>query len=156
MTEHFRTAGRLADPERGAPRDACPIERTLAVVGTRASMVLLREAAYGTRRYDDFVRRSGLSEAIVAARLRELTDDGLLERVPYREPGARTRDEYVLTAAGEDLLPILVALYDWGSEHRRRPRGARYTHDGCGAGVHAVLGCEAGHVVPTGEVLASA
>ena len=156
MPTGFRTSGRLADPDRPAPHDACPIERTLAVVGTRTAIVIMREAGYGTLRYDDFVRRTGLSEAMVATRLRELTDEGLLAKVPYQEPGSRARHEYVLTPAGEDLLPALVALVDWGSRHRPRSAGPRYQHEGCGSRVHVVLRCDAGHDLGPGDVVATA
>jgi hypothetical protein len=71
---------------------------------------VLREASFGTRRFDDFARRVGIGEPAVAARLTELTADGLLDRVPYQEPGQRTRYEYQLTKKGRDLLPVITAL----------------------------------------------
>lgn len=152
----FITEGRLSDPERSAPRQWCTIERTLQVVGTRAALVVMREAAYGTARFDDFVRRTGFSEAVVAQRLRELADAGLLEKTPYREPGSRTRHEYRLTDAGDDLLPALVALADWGERHLPRNHGPEYHHVDCGARVHAALLCDAGHPVTADEVVARA
>ncbi len=81
-------------------------------------MLIMREAYYGTTRFDDFARRVGIAESIAAARLRDLVDAGLLDRRPYQEPGQRTRYEYVLTEAGEDLLPVVVALGRWGAKHR--------------------------------------
>jgi DNA-binding HxlR family transcriptional regulator len=150
------TAGRLADPDRTASGDFCPIERTLGVVGTRSAMVLLREAAYGTSRFDDFVRRTGLTEAVTATRLRELVADGLLTREPYREPGQRTRQAYVLTQAGRDLVPALLALAAWGTRHAPRRRSPTWTHDGCGEAVHVALECAAGHRVPDDELVVRA
>lgn len=148
--------GRLADPDRSAAGEACPIERTMAVVGTRSAMVLLREAAYGTARFDDFVRRSGLTEAVVAGRLRELVSEGLLVREPYREPGQRARQAYVLTDAGQELVPTLLALAAWGSRHRPRRGTPTFRHDGCDATVEPRLVCGAGHDVTAAEVVVEA
>lgn len=148
--------GRLANPARAARPDSCPIERTFAVVGTRSAMLLLREAAYGTTRFDDFVRRTGLTETVASSRLRDLVDAGLLTKEPYREPGQRTRHEYLLTAPGADLVPTLVALAAWGAEHLPHQPSASYTHAGCGAPVTTQIECTAGHAVPMDELVASA
>ena len=64
------------------------------MVSTRSAFLILREAFYGTTRFDDFAERVGISEPVAAARLRELVDEGLLEREDYREPGQRTRQRY--------------------------------------------------------------
>src|SRR3954447_14636816 len=95
----LRVAGRLAR-RRGPVGDHCPIDRTLQVVGSRSAFLLLREAFYGATRFDDLVRLTGFTDAVAAKRLKELVDHGLLERRPYREPGQRTRHEYVLTRSG--------------------------------------------------------
>jgi len=105
----------IADPELA--RRGCPIDHALQAVGTRVSFLLLREAFYGTTRFDAFVERVGVTEAVVAAHLKSLTAAGLFERVPYREPGQRTRFEYRLTDAGSDLLPVLLALRQWTLRH---------------------------------------
>ena len=149
-------AGRLARPDRVARPDFCPIERAVKVVGTRSAMLLLREAAYGTTRFDDFVRRAGLTDTVASSRLRELVAAGLLTKEPYREPGQRTRYEYVLTAAGADLVPTLVALAAWGAEHLPHQPSPSYAHAGCGEPVHARIECAAGHVVTTEELVATA
>jgi DNA-binding HxlR family transcriptional regulator len=127
----------------------CSIALALDVVGTRSAMLAMREAHLGTRRFDEFVRRIGLGEPAVAARLKELVAAGLLERVPYREPGQRTRYEYQLTGKGRELLPVLTALRQWGDAWQTGPEGPSLfaTHKGCGADVHAVLRCTAGHDV---------
>ncbi|MEU7172574.1 MULTISPECIES: winged helix-turn-helix transcriptional regulator [Micromonospora] len=132
----------------------CSIARALEVVGNRTTLLLLREASFGTRRFDDFARRVGVSEPVAAARLKQLVADGLLDRRPYREPGQRTRDEYVLTAKGSDLIPVLVALRQWGDAYAADEAGpaVRVAHDECGAPVHARLRCDAGHDVPPGEL----
>src|SRR5581483_4074411 len=74
--------------------DHCPINRAMGLVGSRSAMLIMREAFYGTRRFDDFVQRVGMAPATASTHLRALTEAGLLQRQPYREPGGRTRDEY--------------------------------------------------------------
>src|SRR3954451_2269108 len=92
----------------------CSVARALDALGAKSSVLVLREAFFGTRRFDDFARRVGLGEPATAVRLKELVAAGLLERVPYREPGQRTRYEYQLTRKGEELLPVVTALREWG------------------------------------------
>jgi len=151
----MRLEGRLSDPARGASGDYCPISRAMTVVGTRSAILLLREAAYGTSRFDDFARRTGLTEAVAAARLKELVQHGLLRKEPYQEPGQRTRQAYVLTQTGHDLVPALVALAAWGTEHAPRRGTPRFSHDGCGEPVAAVLQCAGGHVLDDSELVIS-
>lgn len=125
----------------------CPIDRAMQVVGTRSAMLLMREAYYGTTRFDDFAARVGITEAVAAKRLRELVDVGLLTRSPYREPGQRTRHEYVLTESGEDLMPAVFALGQWASKHRPRKGSPRLSHTECGEPVTVELRCAADHPV---------
>jgi DNA-binding HxlR family transcriptional regulator len=136
-----------------APADNCPIARTFEAVGTKSAFVILREAFYGATRYEEFVERTGLSEPAVAARLRELNQEGLLEKFPYREPGQRARRGYRLTEKGGELLPVLVAMMRWG-DRWLFPDGSRVevTHSACGSPVHAVLQCEQGHAVAPDEL----
>src|SRR3954447_4500706 len=130
------------------------IDRALGVIGTRSALLLMREAYYGTRRFDDFAARVGITDAVASSRLRELVDAGLLERRPYREPGRRTRHEYVLTDMGRDLAPAALALMQWGDRHLTGESGPplALTHTECGAPVHVEVRCEHGHPVPLGEV----
>jgi DNA-binding HxlR family transcriptional regulator len=154
MTEGTATlVGLLADRSAWSTDD-CPVAAALGVVGTRSAMLLLREAYYGTTRFDDFAGRVGISEAVAAARLRELTDAGLLRREPYREPGHRTRHEYRLTEMGRDLLPVVLGLFDWGGRYLTatgRPP-LQLTHQDCGAEVHPVVTCTEGHAVALPEI----
>jgi DNA-binding HxlR family transcriptional regulator len=145
--------GRLAERDRWTA-DRCSIDAALSVVSTRSAILILREAFYGTRRFDDFVARVGVAEAVAAARLRELTDAGVLRREPYREPGRRTRHEYQLTAMGRDLFPALLALAQWGDKYQTGPAGPplQWRHRGCGAAVTATVTCAAGHEVPLHEM----
>ena len=145
--------GVLADRDSWRAID-CPAGRALDVIGTRTAMMVMREAFYGARRFDEFTRRLGVTEAIVSTRLRELTDAGLLEKQPYQEPGQRTRYEYRLTQMGVDLMPALLALMQWGSTYLSdRPGGPlAIEHVGCQAPVRVEVRCDAGHEVPIGEM----
>ncbi len=114
--EAARLDGFLANRDAWRPTQ-CSIGKAMDVVGTRSAMLILREAYYGTTRFDHFAERVGITEAVAAARLRELTAEGLFERRPYKEPGQRTRHEYVLTDKGRDLLPAVLALMQWGDRY---------------------------------------
>ena len=131
----------------GLPFDHCSVARTLEVVGERWTLLVLREAFYGVRRFTDFQRNLGAPRNVLTARLQTLVDAGVLRRVPYREDGARERHEYRLTAAGVDLLPTVVALMQWGDRHLCDDAGGPVVvqHRDCGAPVSAVLACAAGH-----------
>ena len=142
-TSTIRLTGPL-DPRGGWTAANCPIARTLELVGTRSALLLLREAFYGTTRFADFAERVGISEPVAAARLRELAEHGLVERVPYREPGQRTRLEYRLTRQGTELFPALVALMQWG-DRWLGPAGVDLRHHDCGQPVQATVTCAAGH-----------
>jgi DNA-binding HxlR family transcriptional regulator len=151
--EHaVRLTGPLS-PRSGWQASGCSMARALDVVSSKTALLILREAFYGTTRFDDFASRVGISEPVAAARLRELVEEGLLEREPYREPGQRTRLAYRLTDKGADLLPVLVALMQWGDKWLQ-PDGPRVAlrHAGCGQIVHAELRCAAGHAVAESEV----
>jgi DNA-binding HxlR family transcriptional regulator len=140
------------DPRGGWEASNCSVDRALGVVGTRSAMLLLREAFYGTSRFDDFAARVGLSDAVTAARLKELTSEGLLVREPYREPGQRTREAYRLTEKGADLLPALTALMTWGDRWLNDGGRVELRHHGCGSRVQARLQCGEGHRVELGEL----
>jgi DNA-binding HxlR family transcriptional regulator len=145
MEPPVRMTGRL-DPRSGWTADRCSVAKSLDVVGARSTLLILREAFYGTTRFDDFAERVGLSESVTAARLRELVDDGLLVREAYREPGQRTRHEYRLTEKGADLLPALVALMQWGDRWLAEDGGrVELRHRGCGEPVGVELRCAGGH-----------
>jgi DNA-binding HxlR family transcriptional regulator len=96
--------------------ERCPIARSLTVLGQKWSLLLLREAFLGRTKFSEF-QRIGVPTATLGARLEALVDAGLLERTAYRPEGERPRDEYVLTPAGRDVLPVLAALIEWGETH---------------------------------------
>jgi DNA-binding HxlR family transcriptional regulator len=147
-----RLTGAL-DPREGWKAERCTIAKSLEVLSTRSAVLILREAFYGTTRFDDFAERVGISEPATAARLSELVDDGLLEREDYREPGKRTRQQYRLTEKGADLFPVLVALMQWGDRWLDDRGGPiELLHRDCGETVGVEVRCAAGHLVQTGEI----
>lgn len=127
----------------------CTIGAALAIVGEKWTFLVLREAFNGVRRFDDIRRRIGAPRQVLSDRLARLVGQGLLRKVPYREPGQRTRTEYRLTGKGLDLFPLIVALLEWGNTYAVTPAGpvVQLTHRDCGAPVHQELRCADGHVV---------
>ncbi len=143
----IRLTGSL-EPRSGWTAERCPIAAALDVVSTRSAFLLLREAFYGTDRFDDFAARVGISQPATASALRRLVEHGLLVRADYREPGQRTRQGYRLTAKGAELLPALTGLMEWGSrwlDGRGGPVELR--HRECGEPVELGFRCAAGHEV---------
>ncbi|MFF2553739.1 winged helix-turn-helix transcriptional regulator [Nocardia sp. NPDC058058] len=108
--------GKLRDLSAWKP-EGCSIAKALDIVGTRSAMLILREAYYGVTRFDGFATRIGITDAAASSALRKLTDAGLLEKRPYQEEGKRTRHEYILTPMGLDLLPAVLALWQWGDQY---------------------------------------
>lgn len=90
----------------------CSIANALELIGEWWTILILREAFFGTRRFEDFQQHLGIARNILTARLRKLCDSGVLERVPIKV-GAK-RHEYKLTQMGRDLQPTLIALTQWG------------------------------------------
>jgi DNA-binding HxlR family transcriptional regulator len=121
----------------------CSIHRTLGVVGEKWTMLLIRDAANGVRRFDDFRRHVGLSEAVLSDRLKHLVSRGIFETREYQEPGQRRRNEYRLTAKGWDLFPVLIALMQWGDKHlaERDDQPWEVQHRACGHPVRAEVRC---------------
>jgi DNA-binding HxlR family transcriptional regulator len=144
--------GPLVDRDSWSPVGECPIEKTMAVAGQKSAMLIMREAYYGTTRFDDFARRVGITKAATSARLTELVDAGLLKKQPYQEPGQRARDEYVLTQAGVDFMPVVWAMFDWGRAHLPDSARLKLTHLECGADAHVEIVCDEGHSVPLDEL----
>src|ERR1700752_3195157 len=144
--------GTLADRDAWSAVGECPIEKTMALLGTKSAMLTMREAYYGTTRFDDFWRRIGVTKAAAAARLSDLVEAGLLGRGPYREPGQSNRDEYVVTDAGLDFMPVVWAMFEWGQRHLPRPTPLRLTHRDGGAGAPVPTRGAEGHDVPADEL----
>jgi DNA-binding HxlR family transcriptional regulator len=106
--------------------DACPIARTMSVLGQRWAVLIIREALLGHSRFSEFRDRLGVASDVLSARLAELVAAGILEVVDYQQPGDRTRSRYVLTDAGHDLIPVLAAIGRWGHVHLARPHSSDY------------------------------
>jgi DNA-binding HxlR family transcriptional regulator len=127
--------------------EGCTIGRTMAVLGEKWTVVVLREVFTGIRRFDDMRVRTGVPRQVLANRLATLVDHEVLRREPYQEPGARVRHEYRLTHKGLDLYPILITMLEWGNRYLADPQGPplEFAHRDCGAPVHAEVHCAAGH-----------
>lgn len=126
---------------------ACSIRRSLDIIGEKWTLLILRDAFNGVRRFDQLRDHLGVSDPVLADRLKKLVAAGLLEATPYSEPGRRARKEYRLTAKGQDLYPVLIALLQWGDKHFSDPDGPplSVTHRDCGESVEARVVCAAGH-----------
>jgi DNA-binding HxlR family transcriptional regulator len=112
---------------RDSDTEECSIHRTLALIGVR--------------RFDDFRRHLGVSEAVLSDRLKHLVSRGIFETREYQEPGQRRRNEYRLTAKGWDLFPILISLMQWGDEHLGGKQPWEVQHRECGHPVRAEVRC---------------
>ena len=119
----------------------CSVAQCLEVVGEWWSMLIVRDAFLGVRRFDDFQRRLGISRNILNQRLSGLVAAGVMERVPYVERPPRF--EYRLTDKGRDLWPVLTAMRQWGDRHAA-PGGppVEVVHKSCGHHTTAVLVCD--------------
>ncbi|HMI18722.1 MAG TPA: helix-turn-helix domain-containing protein [Sphingomonas sp.] len=93
----------------------CPVGRGASRVPDLWSIMILRDAALGHTRFDQFRKSLGIAPNILTRRLAALVEDGLLEKSRYSE--RPPRDEYVLTSCGRDYLPVLQAIAAWGTKH---------------------------------------
>jgi len=108
----------------------CSLARALEVVGERWTLLIVRDALLGVRRFEQFQESLGIARNVLAVRLNRLVDEGILKRVRYRERPARY--EYVLTRKGRDLGIAVAALRQWGDRHlsEKPPRVLRRRKDG--------------------------
>jgi DNA-binding HxlR family transcriptional regulator len=120
----------------------CSVARALEAVGDRWTMLVIRDAFQGVRRFDDFQERLGVARNVLSDRLSRLVDEGILEKRPYHERPRRF--EYRLTPKGMDLFPVLVSLMSWGDRHAPDPGGSPMVvlHKGCGGRVDERLLCD--------------
>ena len=100
----------------------CSIARATDILGDWWTPLVLREAFYGTRRFDDFVERLGIGRNILTERLRRLTDEAILDKVAYQDRPARY--EYRLTDKGRALFGVIAALHRWGNDWLATEDGA--------------------------------
>jgi DNA-binding HxlR family transcriptional regulator len=131
----------------------CSIARSLEVLGERWTLLIVRDAILGLRRFDEFRTSLGVARNVLTDRLGRLIEAGIMERVPYQT--GPVRYEYLLTPAGRELGIPVIGLMHWGDRHRPEPAGPpRLTlHDGCGGAVRLAFRCEeCDAVVPPGEL----
>ncbi|WP_319456046.1 MULTISPECIES: helix-turn-helix domain-containing protein [unclassified Mycobacterium] len=128
--------------------DNCSIKRALDILGEKWTLLVLREAFYGARRFEQFQASVGCARNLLTERLNTLVESGVMRRVPYREPSQRERHEYRLTDKGLDLLPAIVALMQWGDRWEADPAGppVAITHRDCGEPAELVLRCSHHHI----------
>jgi DNA-binding HxlR family transcriptional regulator len=107
----------LQDREGWFIGDACSMSKVLELLSSKTTFQVVRELFFGTSRFDDFVDRIGSSAPAVSRALKQLASAQIITRARYQEPGRRARDEYRLTDAGEDLLPVFLSLVQWGDVH---------------------------------------
>ena len=107
----------------------CSIARALEVIGERWTLLIVRDAFLGVRRFNDFQAHLDIPKAVLSDRLSGLVEDGILERRP--DPQHAGRHVYALTDAGRGLWPVLHALVVWGGRHRA-PNSRVYRHGECG------------------------
>src|ERR1700757_238623 len=105
---------RLQDRQQWSIGDGCSMSKVLELLSTKTAFQVIRELFFGTTRFEDFVERIGTSAPAVSRALKQLESAQGGARTPYQEPGRRARDEYRLTEAGEDLLPVFMSLVQWG------------------------------------------
>jgi DNA-binding HxlR family transcriptional regulator len=135
-----------------APQD-CNLARAFDLIGDRWTLLILRSALYGVRRFDDFAVELGAPRTVLANRLKKLTAARLLARRDYREPGRRARPEYWLTPKGAALRLPFVALTQWGDAWlgEGRPPPAAMRARATGEALHVALVDAAGREVAAGE-----
>ncbi|MCX5048450.1 MULTISPECIES: helix-turn-helix domain-containing protein [unclassified Streptomyces] len=130
----------------------CSIARALEIIGERWTLLVVRDALYGVRRYNDFLVHLGIPRAVLAARLQTLTAEGILEKRRYQE--SPPRDEYVITERGTALWPTLRSLGVWGREHFSESQLRYFRHVDCGTELGPYGECPACRaVVPVEDVL---
>ncbi|GAA0224698.1 helix-turn-helix domain-containing protein [Cryptosporangium japonicum] len=120
----------------------CTFARTLEILGERWTLLVIRDAFYGVRRFGDFLAHLDAPRAVLADRLDTLVTAGVLAKQRYQE--SPPRDEYVLTDAGVELWPVLFQLTAWGNRHLDSPRSLRvFRHLDCGGLLAGFVRCDA-------------
>lgn len=109
----------------------CSVAHTLEAVGDRWSLLIIRDAFYGLRRFDEFTTDLGIARNVLTDRLGKLVDQGIFEKVAYQD--RPVRHEYVLTAKGRDLLGVVLAMAAWGDRWAGGDAPVQFDHRDCGA-----------------------
>ncbi|HET7813962.1 MAG TPA: helix-turn-helix domain-containing protein [Candidatus Baltobacteraceae bacterium] len=116
----------------------CPIARTLDVVGEWWTLLIVRDALLGARRFEDF-KATGIADNILSSRLKKLTEAGILKRRRYQT--RPDRYEYLLTEKGSELAPVVLALRSWGKRFTKGADTSRIIHKGCGGNIDVGFHC---------------
>jgi len=157
MSKSVTLTGFAEDTNGWTAAQWCTMERALRLIGTRSAMTLLREAFYGATRFDDLIRRAGVTPAVGSQRLRQLVESGLLAREPYQEAGQRTRHQYTITDLGRQTFPVITALAHLGEQLPDDTGGTvEFSHAGCGQPLAAEVRCARGHLVTPEETVVTA
>src|SRR5579863_5333265 len=119
----------------------CSVARTLEIVGERWTLLIVRDAFLGLRRFDEFQRSLGIATNVLAARLERLTEAGIMDKRRYQE--RPERHEYTLTEKGRDLHPIIAAMLQWGDRWASPVPPRLMTHRADGGTVRVQVTCEA-------------
>jgi DNA-binding HxlR family transcriptional regulator len=121
--------------------EPCSLARTVAVIGDRWSLLILRECFLRKRRFEAFQASLGITRHLLAERLKKLVRFGVLRRIPYQE--SPKRYEYILTQKGLDLYPIIMSIVHWGNVHMVDARGRPMLHEhkSCGKLFDPVMTC---------------
>jgi DNA-binding HxlR family transcriptional regulator len=121
--------------------EPCSLARTVAVIGDRWSLLILRECFLRKRRFDSFQASLGIARYLLTDRLKKLVRFGVLRRIPYMD--APKRYEYILTQKGLDLYPIVMSIVHWGNVHMVDTRGRPMLHEHktCGKHFDPVMVC---------------
>jgi len=153
-TEPSDARAHPVSPRRSGDDLRCSIARTMQVLGDRWTILIVRECFRGRTRFSDFRRVLGIPTDILTSRLCSLVEAGVLERRGYREPGARERFDYHLTAAGDALLPVLGALAQWGNDFRPSGHGPSrlYQHAETGAAATIAFVDADGRVIAPADI----
>ena len=125
--------------------ELCPVRRSLDVLGDPWVLLIIRDVLHGNGRFDGLRANLGISEAVLSRRLRSMVEAGLLATVDYTS-GGRTRQRYVATVAGADLLPLLQQLAIWAEKHTSTPAGGGHMaliHEVCGQETTRAEACSA-------------
>ncbi|MEC3889826.1 winged helix-turn-helix transcriptional regulator [Xanthomonas campestris] len=102
-------------PRKSVGDEHCPVARSVDLIGDRWALLIVRDAFDGVRRFGDFQRSLGMARNILSDRLRKLVDAGIL--VMQDASDGTAYQEYMLTARGDSLFPVVVALRQWGEDH---------------------------------------
>ncbi|SPM39092.1 DNA-binding transcriptional regulator, HxlR family, partial [Mycobacterium numidiamassiliense] len=131
---------------REYPDENCPIARSLEIVGERWTLLIVRDAFYGARRFSDLHNHLGIPKAVLADRLAFLVSEGVL---------TKQANEYELTAKGRQLWPVIWSMITWGGEHLLDKPTRTYRHADCGGAIGRDRGClRCGQVPEVGDLVA--